>query len=959
MGKKGKRVDASPKPEKKRTGMAKKTVGKTGSGSDNKASKPKKKATKKVVVADEEDESIDSDEAFNEEDYEMYGDVGARKGGDSESDDDGDDEGLLLTEMVDDPDIDPRTLGIKEKGQKGKKKPPRTARVEEFSDDEDDADVDVADGQLMENLRVASTKDEVPEAAAPIEYGPESEFNVGTLHESIGLEDLLAPLGDTPSFGEVRKQLQGIAREAPLPEAQSETKTARQERALQYETTSKDIKKWIPQIQRARKSDQVVLQGQEELAPDKRASTASLVGSFVATDDFEKELAEAVEEAGMTDKALKENGGLPIGKEIRDQQQTQQVARLKALMLREQQRSKRVKKIKSKAFRKNQRTAEKKEREKLLERLEIENPELANTLKAEYEKKHAQLRLQRRNNARKKWAQAALRFGGHDGGMRKEITKQAQAQKDERDSLRKAIQGKDLDESDSEGVHLSGSDSDDEAEDGKKKPLSIAKQTIKKAKKLTSEEIKGMKEDELPQEGIFKMKFMQEAMKAKRESAANEARSVLRDLEQLDLPDADNSDDENKKPKEEAAAEDDAKQRVFTPEELAQAQQEVDEIIEREDEPLEFSVSGPLSVDSKKAAAVLQAEEKLSSLAGIVPGAVIKSVEEQAMKDPSNPWLGADRPESLTLAGGNDTGSSKGKKSSTKKVKATKRSTKVAKSPANHSATSPAKTQEKVENPWSAAEELENFSLGPAAEADVGSAKKGTPMKVNTFSSNPLAEKKGSKKKERSDAGAVGEEVSGSEEEDGLKFPEGGIFAALDQEDSGLAAQREMVRTAFVAGSQEKDFEDEVEMDAEEKRKQEEEKLQELPGWGSWAGDGIAPRKKRKPPPAKDEKPVAKKPHVQVFKGKDSKASKYFVDKPVFPFQSAAQYEKTLRMPVGPEWNTLPSHLKKVAPKIVMKVGAIVPPLSYVKQLPKETQEGVIECWSNKKRKDNRAKARM
>eukprot|EP00746_Dinoflagellata_sp_MGD_P165778 gnl/MRDRNA2_/MRDRNA2_95255_c0_seq1.p1 gnl/MRDRNA2_/MRDRNA2_95255_c0~~gnl/MRDRNA2_/MRDRNA2_95255_c0_seq1.p1 ORF type:complete len:958 (+),score=337.84 gnl/MRDRNA2_/MRDRNA2_95255_c0_seq1:76-2949(+) len=957
MGKKGKAVDAS-------SGRIKKKTAKAGARSDKKSNQPKKKAAKKVakkvILDDGDDESIDSDEAFNEEDYEMYGDVGGRKGGDSESGDEGDDEGLLLTEMIDDPDIDPRTLGLSGKTKKSKKENRKVLRAEESSDDEDDADV--ADGQLMENLRVASSKDEVQEAAPPMEYGPESEFNVGTLQESVGLEDLLAPLGDTPSFGEVRKQLQAIAKEEPLPEAQTEAKSARQERSLQYQNTAKDIKKWVPQIQRARRSDQVVLEGPEAI-DDTKASTATLVSSFVATDDFEKELQEAVEEAGMTDKALSENGGLPVNKEIRDHQQTQQVAKLKALMLREQQRSKRVKKIKSKAFRKNQRTTERKEREKLLERLEIENPELAKTLKAEYEKKHAQLRLQRRNNARKKWAQAALRFGGHDGGMRQEITKQAQAQKDERDSLKKAIQGKNLDESDSEGVDLSGSDSEDDGKDGKK-PLSVAKQTVRKAKKLTMEEIKGIDEDQLPQEGVFKMKFMQEAMKAKREAAKDQARSVLKDLESLEDAASDNSDTENKKSKskQEAAAEDDANKRTFTTDELAQAHREVDEMIEREDEPIEFSVSGPLSVDSKKSVAALQLDDKISSLAGIVPGAIVKSVEEQAKQDPSNPWLAADQLDDIALNAGNNTDATKGKKSSLKKAKTAKRSEKsgknIAKEPVEP-ASSPAKASKEAENPWLAADELENFSLEPIGVEDAGSAKKGTPMKVTTFSSNPLAEGKGVKKTKATKGSATKEEGSDSDDEDGLKFPEGGIFAALDREDSGLAAQREMVRTAFVGGSQQKDFEDEVELDEEEKKKQEEEKLQELPGWGSWAGEGIVPKKKRKPPPTKDDKASAKKPHVQVYKGQDKKASKYFVDKPVYPFQSAAQYEKTLRMPIGPEWNTLPAHLQKVKPKIVMKVGAIVPPLSYVKELPKETQEGVIECWGNKKRKDHRAKARM
>lgn len=50
--------------------------------------------------------------------------------------------------------------------------------------------------------------------------------------------------------------------------------------------------------------------------------------------------------------------GLPMNPRIRDAAQTQQVARLKALMLREQQANNRIKKIKSKTYHRIHRKAE-------------------------------------------------------------------------------------------------------------------------------------------------------------------------------------------------------------------------------------------------------------------------------------------------------------------------------------------------------------------------------------------------------------------------------------------------------------------------------------------------------------------------------------------------------------------------------------------------------------------------
>merc|ERR1712048_220741 len=157
--------------------------------------------------------------------------------------------------------------------------------------------------------------------------------------------------------------------------------------------------------------------------------------------------------SGTTENDMKGSKVLPMNSTIRDEKQTRQVAKLKALMLREQSVSKRVKKIKSKTYRLIHRKAESRDREALMERLEHENPELAKALKQEYEKKHAERRALRQRNARKKWATTMQRFAKGDANAQKEITKQAQAAHDEEQSLRRAVRGKDPDQDeDSEAV---------------------------------------------------------------------------------------------------------------------------------------------------------------------------------------------------------------------------------------------------------------------------------------------------------------------------------------------------------------------------------------------------------------------------------------------------------------------------------------------------------------------------
>eukprot|EP00971_Amphidinium_carterae_P112297 2224448-Amphidinium_carterae.1 len=297
---------------------------------------------------------------------------------------------------------------------------------------------------------------------------------------------------------------------------------------------------------------------------------------------------------------------------IRDEQQTRHAARLKALILREKIASKRVGKIKSKAYRKIHRNSEKKEREVLLERLEHENPELAKTLRHEYEKKHAEMRLMRQRNARKKWATTMQRFAKNDQTAHKEISRQAQNQRDEETALRRAIKGRNPDEGDDSDVDLSG-DEDDEGEG------TAAQRTIERAKQLTIDQVKGLADgtDDLPTSGILGMGFMRQAIQRKREAAKGEAQEALKELQKLgrtlddaravDPSDKADSDDETQKI-EGAESKDELKlpaaAKTFSSAELAEARAQVEAIMEDDGGP-QFSVSGPVSVKG------VQAQESL------------------------------------------------------------------------------------------------------------------------------------------------------------------------------------------------------------------------------------------------------------------------------------------------------------------------------------------------------------
>merc|ERR1712087_410554 len=189
----------------------------------------------------------------------------------------------------------------------------------------------------------------------------------------------------------------------------------------------------------------------------------------------------------------------------------------------------------------------------------------------------------------------------------------------------------------------------------------------------------------------------------------------------------------------------------------------------------------------------------------------------------------------------------------------------------------------------------------------------------------------------------------------------------LNADSEAAREQRDLVRTAFVEGTQVEDFEEEQEKLAMDKDELEKSRTLELAGWGHWTGEGAPERKPKRPPAKKADADAAKRQkvpaRVQLLEGDaalnaDKASAKYFVDKVPANFQNPAQYEQQMRMPSGPEWNTLPQHLEKIKPKMFVKVGAIVPPLQYVKHLPPERRDNAIDVWSAGKQ-PKRIKPRM
>ncbi|NWR91209.1 UT14A protein, partial [Furnarius figulus] len=152
----------------------------------------------------------------------------------------------------------------------------------------------------------------------------------------------------------------------------------------------------------------------------------------------------------------------------------------------------------------------------------------------------------------------------------------------------------------------------------------------------------------------------------------------------------------------------------------------------------------------------------------------------------------------------------------------------------------------------------------------------------------------------------------------------------LEEEEGGID-QRGMITEAFAGDDVVADFH-------QEKRKAEEASKPQpvnlvLPGWGEWGGMGLRPSARKvkrfllKPPPAPPRKDQHM-PHVIMSEKRNIHAAALQVSELPFPFERHQQFEQSIRMPVGPNWNTQRAFQKLTAPHVITRAGHIIQPIS-------------------------------
>ncbi len=189
-----------------------------------------------------------------------------------------------------------------------------------------------------------------------------------------------------------------------------------------------------------------------------------------------------------------------------------------------------------------------------------------------------------------------------------------------------------------------------------------------------------------------------------------------------------------------------------------------------------------------------------------------------------------------------------------------------------------------------------------------------------------------------------------SRDEDDERWDGNDQTNGMDLTANAQAEQAKLVARAFSSGNEaEESFAKLKAREVEDVLPQEDKFVAGVPGWGSWAGSGE--RKSKKQRKMDEEKTKNHKEeiarqraaiinarkdkdlsHVIISEKTDKKALKYQMPSIPHPFTSREQYERSLRVPLGKEWNTQTSLINLHKPAVITREGTIIKPIKWSRQ---------------------------
>ncbi|KAL6066780.1 Small-subunit processome, Utp14 [Balamuthia mandrillaris] len=885
----------------------------------------------------------------------------------------------------------------KKKGMAGVKRKARDTHAEQedelaatwsSSDDEEEAELDEEKHQLLLQAITGPQKRQKVELPPEESLYPESEFSIGSGQQELTLDDLINSLGDSKSKAKLKKHLKDLTSDklkvgVPLERPDKE----RIIRRTAFKQASKLMSnKWVPTVTANRRADHLSFPFNESHAPN--PSTNVLAGHFEAKTSLEQDIAQILRDSGIQEEKIQEFEELQAKKLSKEeiQQREALIQKTKRLLFYQELKMKRRKKIKSKQYRKI--LKKQKERKQLsLEELGELDQEEAKRQMEKLERMRIEERMTQRHRNKGAWARQQLKRGVVDTESRKAISNQMKI----REQLLKKQQSMFDDESNSDEDEeelerqIAELDADDMPELPTKGMMSMefmkrgiqrqAAEAAHNAKRMDEEFREKMKR--LPGSGLeeddykgvassddddeYQVNYLpdeadddvvdkphvhllssgvlteQSGFSASRSTKASRPLTVKMD----GLGDDDNGSNSGN---DHAPIADIFEQQDFP---------------EVESSPARHATTVDINTNTAEAIKQMLKEEKQrqhqhqkknttrksKSSKLVPPGKQTKTTPIDAEEDEEDE---TQLHISLNAVGGvgidDDADFYATKDRLEHNDIDVDSEDKIPLSSHPHNSKQPRPGVHDSQNPWMQPAQLGGTAKRKSKKA-ISAAMSGATVNndIGTKDRVKMQQQKAEKTKRNRDErelridvdkalGSLGNNAEEEENNSGFN-----LFGSATNK-----KQKELIKRAFANDDVVAEFEKEkAELMAEGMKQPED---QGLPGWGSWAGEGVRQRNNRKKKAQKKKAPRVQQPkgnindskpqrkdaklqRVIINEKRDRKVAKYKVTAVPFPFTSREQYEKEMRNPVGKEWNTMETFQKAIKPRISVKAGGVVEPI--------------------------------
>eukprot|EP01018_Ginkgo_biloba_P014744 Gb_36334 [translate_table: standard] len=951
------------------------------------------------LPSDFEDEEIDEDTAFGNEHCDQSNRVSASKGtpngsgrGNQSSDVDlnSDDEDEMseyqeLSGESEHESDDSEEIGGQDKMNSRRQQLGDQSEEEEEEEEEEEDDDDEEDGERHQRMLQAVTgmssdafegKKRRKKVVVSETY-PESEYNLDKkasgANESVSVEDLMAPLYGNSGFGTLRKRMQQLEKkavplQAPLPKVVQE----RLERKAAYENTKEDITKWQLPVKKNREASTVNFVKKVDVG---KTTTGAIAFDFNPTTSLEKEITSLLQDTGVVESQerdgveLLELNKLSV-EQVRERQG--RLAKMRSLLFRHELKAKHIKKIKSKTFHR----LLKKDRTKAGLGEMPGDPEAAKEYAMKQEFKRAEERMTLKHKNTSKWAKRVLkrRLQTQDEGTQAAVAEQLRLNT----LLTRKIHS--MNDGSSSGESSSGDE--DNAEIPLNSDNTCNSKVLAKAKEETLK-ILGGDEEETPKSGLLSLPFMVRGMEKRKKQAHDEAAAAFKEYESAlrignnDVETGIEANDgssgrlvfgelnrqtrkkgSHKSSKNEfddmfmdkgSGSEGDSENEMH--QDLAQDysgtsfQKQVktgpriafeesnftcDEMHKEGSlAPQVIKTPGPVFVDGFNNAHCKDAYTRKCDQFGSRGSNLKVDFEEEMVASELQKNNSLQVPDhKLWLFG--DSGQKTSEKMPIEIISVPRRKSKKQKNENRRS---------KQANEQSCISDVQDVNMR-TKPGIVNVDAEGTRSKnVDKLSKPGVSNEDGS--------GVLIQRIEqlasscSSEEELEKGVPSEGMMLI-----NGIGSQADLIQRAFAGDDVEAEFE-QVKAQAVNEEIPVSEGNVSLPGWGDWTNvqqkRGLPSwilkqqrAEKEKREEALRKRKDAKLKFVVISEKMDKKATKFNTPSLPFPYKSREVFERSMRMPLGPDFNTIRAFQDMIRPSVIKKAGVIIDPIKYEKQGPKD-----------------------